>query len=37
LSITPRDGGGSVVHCFAECDFAEIAREISAIVGRAAA
>jgi hypothetical protein len=37
LSITPRDGGGSVVHCFAECSFQEIAREISAIVGRAAA
>jgi hypothetical protein len=36
LSITPRDGGGSVVHCFAECDFAEIAREIARIVGEAA-
>jgi hypothetical protein len=35
LSITPRRGGGSIVHCFAECDFTEIAREISAIVGGA--
>jgi hypothetical protein len=32
LSITPRDGGGSVVHCFAECTFQEIAREISNLV-----
>jgi hypothetical protein len=32
LSITKRDGGGSVVHCFAECGFSEIAREISAIL-----
>ena len=37
LSITPRSGGGSVVHCFAECPFPELAREISAIVGRRAA
>jgi len=36
LSITPRDGGGSVVHCFAECSFVEIAREISSILGGAA-
>jgi hypothetical protein len=27
LSITPRDGGGSVVHCFAGCQFIEIARD----------
>jgi hypothetical protein len=33
LSITPRDGGGSVVHCFGECSFTEIAREISARIG----
>jgi hypothetical protein len=33
LSITPRDGGGSVVHCFGECPFPEIAREIASIVG----
>jgi hypothetical protein len=37
LSITPRDGGGSVIHCFAECGFAELANAISAIVGRRAA
>jgi hypothetical protein len=37
LSITPRDGGGSVVHCFGDCPFVEVAREISSIVGRAAA
>ena len=37
LSITPREGGGSVVHCFADCTFAEIAREIAHIVGSAAA
>jgi Bifunctional DNA primase/polymerase, N-terminal len=36
LSIRPRHGGGSVVHCFAEYRFVEIAREISAILGRAA-
>jgi hypothetical protein len=36
LSITPRDGGGSVVHCFGDCAFTEVAREISAIVGAAA-
>jgi len=35
LSITQRDGGGSIVHCFAECSFTEIAREISALVGGA--
>jgi hypothetical protein len=35
LSITPRDGGGSVVHCFGDCAFVEVAREISAIVGAA--
>jgi hypothetical protein len=34
LSITPRDGGGSVVHCFAECSFVDVADAISAIVGR---
>jgi hypothetical protein len=32
LSITPRDNGGSVVHCFGGCEFIEIAREISALV-----
>jgi hypothetical protein len=32
LSITPRDGGGSIVHCFAGCTFAELAREITGIV-----
>jgi hypothetical protein len=37
LSITPRTGGGSIVHCFGGCDFTEIAREISNIVGRRAA
>jgi hypothetical protein len=36
LSITPRAGGGSVVHCFAECSFGDIANAISTIVGRAA-
>jgi hypothetical protein len=36
LSITPCDGGGSLVHCFAGCSFVEIAREIEIIVGRAA-
>jgi hypothetical protein len=36
LHVTPRDGGGSVVHCFGECSFVEIAREIEVIVGRAA-
>lgn len=36
LSITPRDGGGSVVHCFGGCDFLEIAREIADIVRDAA-
>jgi hypothetical protein len=35
LSITPRAGGGSVVHCFAECEFSEIARAIADIVGSA--
>jgi hypothetical protein len=35
LSITPRDGGGSVVHCFGDCDFREVARAISTIVSRA--
>jgi hypothetical protein len=33
LSIRPRDGGGSVVHCFADCDFREVARAIGNIVG----
>jgi hypothetical protein len=37
LSITPRDGGGSIVHCFGGCTFLEIAREITAIVGLRAA
>jgi hypothetical protein len=37
LSITPRDGGGSVVHCFGGCDFLEVAREISNTVGSRAA
>jgi Bifunctional DNA primase/polymerase, N-terminal len=37
LSITPRDGGGSVVHCFGGCTFLEVAREISNIVGSRAA
>jgi hypothetical protein len=36
LSITPRTGGGSVVHCFAECRFPEIARAITDILGDAA-
>jgi hypothetical protein len=36
LSITPRDGGGSVVHCFGECSFGDVAKAISNIVGRAA-
>jgi hypothetical protein len=35
LSITKRDGGGSIVHCFGECSFPEIAREIATIVGAA--
>jgi hypothetical protein len=35
LSITPRDGGGSVVHCFAECSFGDVANAISSIVGKA--
>jgi hypothetical protein len=34
LSITPRDGGGSVVHCFAECSFADISSAISSTLGR---
>lgn len=33
LSIMPRDGGGSIVHCFSECRFVDIARAISSIVG----
>jgi len=37
LSITPRDGGGSIVHCFGGCEFLEIAREITSIVGSRAA
>jgi Bifunctional DNA primase/polymerase, N-terminal len=37
LSITPRDGGGSVVHCFGGCTFLEIARAVSNIVGTKAA
>jgi hypothetical protein len=37
LSITPRDGGGSVVHCFAGCEFIEVAQAIAEIVGRRAA
>jgi hypothetical protein len=36
LSITKREGGGSVVFCFGECPFGDIANAISAIVGRAA-
>ena len=36
LSVNPREGGGSVVHCWAECSFADIAHSIEAIVGRAA-
>jgi hypothetical protein len=35
LSITPREGGGSVVHCFADCSFVEVAREIGRILGAA--
>jgi hypothetical protein len=35
LSITPRDGGGSVVHCFGDCAFLDVASEISRIVGSA--
>jgi len=34
LSITPRAGGGSVVHCFGGCDFVEVARAIADIAGR---
>jgi len=34
LSITKRDGGGSVTHCFAECSFVDVSAAISAIVGR---
>jgi hypothetical protein len=37
LHITPRAGGGSVVHDFGGCDFIELAHAISAIVGRTAA
>jgi DNA-binding cell septation regulator SpoVG len=37
LSITARQGGGSIVHCFGDCTFAEVDRAISTIVGRAAA
>jgi hypothetical protein len=37
LHITPRHGGGSVVHCYAECAFREIAAAISHLVGRSAA
>jgi hypothetical protein len=36
LTINHRDGGGSLVKCWAECDFADIARAINGIVGRAA-
>jgi hypothetical protein len=36
LTINHRDGGGSLVKCWAECDFADIARAIDGIVGRAA-
>ena len=35
LSITPRHCGGSIVHCFGGCEFVEISREISALIGRA--
>jgi hypothetical protein len=34
LSITPRDGGGAVVHCFAECSFTDVSAAISSILGR---
>jgi hypothetical protein len=34
LSITPRDSGGSIVHCFAECSFGDVSNAISAILGR---
>jgi Bifunctional DNA primase/polymerase, N-terminal len=34
LSITPRDGGGSVVHCFAECSFSGVSNAISSILER---
>lgn len=37
LHITPRDGGGSVVHDFGGCDFVDLTRAISAIVGKRAA
>jgi hypothetical protein len=36
LSITPRKGGGSVVHCFAECSFRDISDAIDDIARRAA-
>jgi hypothetical protein len=37
LSIHPRAGGGSIVHCFGGCAFVDIARAIADIVGRRAA
>jgi hypothetical protein len=36
LTVNYRDRGGSLVKCWAECDFADISRAIEAIVGRAA-
>jgi hypothetical protein len=33
LSILPRDGGGSIVKCWAECSFPDIAKAIANIVG----
>jgi hypothetical protein len=37
LHITPRDGGGSLVHDFGGCEFIDLARAITSIVGRRAA
>jgi hypothetical protein len=36
LTVNPRDGGGSLVKCWAECSYRDIARAIESIVGRAA-
>jgi hypothetical protein len=32
LSIMPRNGGGSIVHCFAECRFEDIADAINSLI-----
>ena len=34
LSITKSAGGGSIVHCFAECSFQDITDAINIIVGK---